>query len=198
MTGEPECFIRKDQAKSKKIRIGINPSSYDTYPAKQFYKVCAYVALIKAAKRMGFTVDAEMAYGGVTDSKLTNYYKGGEIPWSLRLELPSTMPMHVMAAYGSNLSIVNTYYWFTARMKKDRIELQERGYQTQDQEIKRIIDQEYDVCFHRLMPTDTLDTMEAFLKLQFQRIGVPPSDVTRILNIARNLYDTVESKRSRY
>jgi len=192
LSGDPECFIRRELRKSKRLRLGINPSNEGVRADVNHYKAAAYVAVIKCARRMGFTVEAEMAYGGMSEYTLgTGTFWSDSSPWSIRVELGTMLPCHVLAAYGTNHAITETSEY---QYEQDAIRrandpnarpLMHCHYQTQDTVMRAITSKEYDICFDRLLAHDTVETMAAFLHTQLAKLSMRPEHIQSILNCVK-------------
>jgi hypothetical protein len=200
LSGEPECFIRRDNRKAKRIRIGINPSNACVRKEVNGYKAAAYAAVVMAARRLGFIVEAEMCYGGMTEDALygpnARYSYMGIIrePWSLRVELGCDLPVHVLAAYGTNLGITESGDWRDDYTDKpNNTPLKCVMYQSQDPALRAIIRKEYDICFDRLLNTDTVSTMRAFLHRQLDMLKMTPDHIEAIIKVTESIAHTLKT-----
>jgi hypothetical protein len=194
LSGDPECFIRRELRKSKRLRLGINPSNEGIRKSVNHYKAAAYVAVIKCARKMGFTVEAEMAYGGLSQHCMDSQYWSDYSPWSIRVELGTVLPCHVLAAYGTNHAICETDEYKMAIIEPQRRSenpnfkpLMHCHYQTQDAALRALTSKEYDICFDRLLDSDTVSTMAAFLHTQLAKLSMRPEHIQAILECVKHI-----------
>lgn len=201
LAGNPECCVKRQDRKAKRLRIGINPSNQGTREDLDGYKAASYAAVIMAAQRMGFLVEAEMCYGGFRQQDL-EFNTANRASWSMRVELGTNLPVHVIAAYGSNLAIDEAQLWADTHNNEilnspTHIQsIRNVAYQTQDAELRNIIRDEYDICFDRLLVTDTLDTLQEFLTRQLNWLNVSEEGIQQIIATVKDMaYELGRPKR---
>lgn len=177
LSGEPECFIRRENKPSKRIRMGVNPSNHGCRVGLPAFKEFAYAALALTAKRMGYIVEAEMTYGGMSElarDRNRNH--------SIRVELGVNIPVHVLTAYSTN-DAIQRYSNYKEHLQRTS-GITSVHYQSQDRFMADIIQDEYDICLDRLTEDDTLYTMSQYVRRNLTKFGVSPEDQNKILSEA--------------
>lgn len=180
LSGEPECFIRRQSIKRRVIRMGINPSNALIKPAIGYYKAMAYGCLVTAFRKQGYIVEAELAYGGRFDTLSLVHKTGpfGLLGWHARIELGSDLPAEQLAMFATTAALnlcskLAHTQWFASAPKGTL----GGAYQSQTEPLRSVISQEYDVIADRLMETDTMRTMEEWLTRNATNLGISPESI---------------------
>ena len=190
LSGESEYFIRRENRKSKSLRLGINPSNMCMRSDVAPFKCAAYAAIAMVAKKLGYIVECELAYGGMSEKALRRFEDSAHspVPFSVRVELGNNLPPHLIAAYGSTQGIE-----VIAMLRESKLQheygkcLEYVHYQSQDDRLAKLFRAEYDIAFDRLLERDTPGTIEDFMYRNLSQFAISNEDLDHIISHCRKL-----------